>query len=402
MQQLNLISRTFIVCFLLLLTACNSSSSSSPCCSSSSSSSSSSGGSILPPSNPTLLPLSVTGTQINNSNGTSVHLHGVATTDLHAIYKGLYVPGMSGGTESSQNIIDHINMINDPLWNNANTIRLTVHPLVNDEVGQHGWTLVDPVFFINNIIQPAVNTVIESGRYAIIDWHYVGESWTGSNADRTVDFWNRMSALYANHPNVIFEIFNEPGSGTWNSWQQTAQGWVNAIRSGDWSQYGLANTPAANNLILVGGPYWSSTLPQSPSDNFFSGDNIVYVTHIYPFHTTSGIPNWANYTLQFHPVFFTEWGYENNSDANVTIGTASSYGTQFQSYINSHSNAHWIAWNWSPTYRSVMFDTNYVLLGNGQSTQASRFHGGNADTNENYMGQFVVDWLNSLGFGNVE
>ena len=312
------------------------------------------------------------------------------------------MPGMEGGSPGVQNIVDYIGMINDPLWTNANIIRLCIHPWVDDEVGQHGWDLVEPEFYISNIIEPAIDAVVSAKRYAIIDWHYVGEGWTGGNETKTVDFWNRMAAIYANHPNVIFELFNEPGGGSWNDWQQTAQGWVNAIRSGNWSQYGLSSTPAADNLIIVGGPSWSQTLPQSSSDTFFTGGNIAYANHIYPAHSGNGIPNWADYTLQNHPVIFTEWGYENNSDANVTEGTASSYGYEYQSYVNAHPNAHWIAWNWSPTYRSVMFDKNYVLLGNGNSTQESRFHGGNADTYENYMGQFVVDWLNALGYGNVE
>lgn len=331
-----------------------------------------------------------------------MHLHGVATTDLHAIYKGLYVPGMQGGSPGVQNITDHIGMIEDPLWANANIMRLTVHPFVDDEVGQHGWDLVEPDFYLDNVLQPAVSAVVEAGRYAVIDWHYVGESWTGSNETNTVDFWNRVASIYANHPNVIFEIFNEPGGGSWNDWAQTAQGWVDAIRSGDWSDYGLPSTPPADNLIIAGGPSWSQVLPTSSSDQFLTGGNIAYAVHIYPEHIGGGIPNWAEYTLARRPVIFSEWGYENNDDANVTVGTASGYGEQFQSYVNSHDNAHWIAWNWSPTYRSVMFDVNYVLLGNGQSTQSSRFHGGNPDTYDNYMGQFVVDWLNSLGFGNVE
>jgi hypothetical protein len=348
-----------------------------------------------------LLPLHVEGKNILNSRGNVVHLHGVATTDLHAIYKGLYVPGMQGGTPGTQNIYDHIGMIKDPLWANANIMRLTVHPIVNDEVGQHGWDLLEPDFYMTNILEPAVGAVTSAKRYAIIDWHYVGESWTGTEAN-TVDFWNRVAAVFANHPNVLFELFNEPGGGSWESWRQTAQGWINAIRSGNWSQYGLPNTPPADNIIITGGPSWSQVLPQSSADAFFTGGNVVYANHIYPAHTGGGIPNWAEYTLQSHPVMFTEWGYENNSDANVTVGTASSYGYMYQSYVNSHPNAHWIAWNWSPTYRSVMFDKNFVLLGNGNSTQESRFHGGNEDNYENYMGQFVVDWLNSLGYGNVE
>jgi len=275
----------------------------------------------------------------------------------------------------------------------------------------HGWsTYNDSEEYLNNIIDPAVQYVINRGYYAIIDWHYEGNysgkqhSWNDPVIiENTCNFWNHVASKYANHPNVIFEIFNEPGDGLWNDWQETAQReWVDLIRY----------THNADNLIIVGGPSWSQVLPMSSSDNFFTGGNIVYSCHIYPLHISvndnnemSG-PNWIEYTAELSPVMITEWGYENNSGANVTVGTTSGFGIPFKNYIDSFPNVGWTAWCFDYVYRSAMFDVNWNLLGNGNSTPSTRFHDTEAglrfeqfmettaeDTNENYMGLFVKQWL---------
>jgi aryl-phospho-beta-D-glucosidase BglC (GH1 family) len=219
---------------------------------------------------------------------------------------------------------------------------------VSDETGNHGWLHYDPDFYFNNIIDPAVQHVISKGMYAIIDWHYVGTSWTQSDVSQnTLAFWvgsgswSGIASKYANNPNVIFELFNEPGGGEWSSWKSTAQGWISQIRS-----------KGANNIVIVGGPNWSQTMPQSSGD-LLTSDNIVYACHIYPSHIGGGIPNWIEYVSSVAPVMMTEWGYENNSDANVTTGTASSYGNTFKNYINGKTNVGWIAWCFDYCYRSL-------------------------------------------------
>jgi hypothetical protein len=133
-------------------------------------------------------------------------------------------------------------------------------------------------------------------------------------------------------------------------------------------------------------------MPQSASD-LIDRDNIVYACHIYPAHSGGGMPNWIEYVSTVAPVMMTEWGYENNSDANVTTGTKSSYGQMFREYVDAKPQVGWIAWCFDYCYRSVMCDMNWKLLGNGDSTSSTRYHGGNEDTYENYMGYFVKDWL---------
>jgi hypothetical protein len=320
----------------------------------------------------TALKLHTSGKWIVDSNNTNVVLKGVALADLDAIYKG----------DRNQNVPTTAMSIIDigcsSGWS-VDVFRLTVHPEVSDETGSHGWLHYSADDYFNNILNPAVSYIISKGKYAIIDWHYVGANWNdGTVSSNTTNFWNYVAAKYANNANVLFEIFNEPGnSGNWSDWKSKAQTWVNNIR----------NTIKADNIIIVGAPNWTQALPQSTGD-LLSGTNIAYACHIYPQH---GIPNWMDWAANNVPVIMTEWGFE--SGATDPVNGTSSWGNQYKSFINGKGNVSWTAWCFDFVYRSVMFDKNWVLLGNGQSTSSSRFHGGPDDNSTNYMGQFAKTWL---------
>jgi hypothetical protein len=324
--------------------------------------------------------LHVEGKWIKDGTGNPVTLHGVALADLDAIYKG------DRNQAVTTTLFDIIDRGCAEGWY-IDVFRLTVHPEVRDETGSHGWLHYDPSQYFTRILDPAVRYAIKKGKYVIIDWHYIGARWDVPEvAANTKRFWlgsgawHGVAALYANNPNVLFELFNEPGSGTWSDWKVTAQEWIKDIRS-----------KGANNIIIVGGPSWSQVIPQRSSE-LIPGANIAYACHIYPVHVRWSIPDWIEYVSGVAPVIMTEWGFEKNGPVAVD-GTASSYGRKYKAYINSKPNVGWVAWCFDFVYRPVMFDTRWVLLGNGQSTRATRFSGGPDDTPDNYMGQFVKTWL---------
>ncbi|MBN1698545.1 MAG: cellulase family glycosylhydrolase [Spirochaetales bacterium] len=324
-----------------------------------------------PGSGGTVPALHADGNWLKDSNNNNVRLKGVALADLDAIYKGDRNQRVN---TTAMSIID----IGCSSGWNVDVFRLTVHPEVSDETGSHGWLHYSADDYFNNILDPAVQHCIQKGKYAIIDWHYVGVSWDDGNVVRnTENFWNYIAPKYADHPNVMFELLNEPGQGSWSGWKSRAQQWVNLIR----------NNHGADNIILIGGPNWSQVTPGSTGD-LLSGGNLAYVCHIYPQH---GVPNWIDWVANNAPTFMTEWGYE--SGAPNPVNGTSSWANQLKSMVNSKPNVNWTAWCFDFVYRSVMFDTNWVLLGNGQTTSSSRFHGGPDDNSTNYMGQFVKSWL---------
>ena len=324
--------------------------------------------------------LHVEGKWVRDAAGNPVTLRGVALADLDAIYKG----DRSQAVHTT--VFDIIDKGCAEGWN-VDVFRLTVHPEVNDETGSHGWLHDAPDDYFARILDPAVRYVISRGKYVIIDWHYVGANWRIPDvAANTESFWlgkgawKGIAATYANNPNVLFELFNEPGAGSWVEWKVAAQRWIDGIRS-----------RGASNLVIVGGPVWSQVMPQRATD-LINGANIVYACHIYPEHARWGMPRWIEYVSGVAPVIMTEWGFEKDGPEPVN-GTASSFGKKYRAYIDARPNVGWVAWCFDSVYRSVMFDTHWVLLGNGQSTRDSRFSGGPDDTPDNYMGQFVKTWL---------
>ncbi len=317
--------------------------------------------------------LHVDGKWIRDAAGAAVTLRGVALADLDAIYKG---HRNRGGTTT--NVSDIIDRGCEEGWK-IDVFRLTVHPDVKDETGVHGWVHYAPQEYFRRILDPAVQHAISRGRYVIVDWHYVGaEWWLPEVAARTEEFWlgkgdwPGVAALYADNPNVLFELFNEPGPGRWSDWKPTAARWVAGIRA-----------RGAGNIVLVGGPSWSQVMPQTDGD-LIPGPNIAYACHIYPAHAKNGMPRWIEFVSGKAPVIMTEWGYERGGAMPVD-GTTSSFGIPFRRSIDSRPNVGWVAWCFDFVYHPVMFDARWVLLGNASSSPA--------DSSESYMGEFVKTWL---------
>ena len=69
----------------------------------------------------------------------------------------------------------------------------------------------------NKVIEIADN-VIDLDMYVIIDWHILMDNNPNTHKEEAKEFFREMSTLYADTPNVIYEICNEPNgnSVTWD------------------------------------------------------------------------------------------------------------------------------------------------------------------------------------------
>src|SRR5690606_18847362 len=72
------------------------------------------------------------------------------------------------------------------------------------------------------------------------------------------------------HPNVIYEIFNEPDKETWPEVKAYSTEVIAAIRAID-----------PDNIILIGCPQWDQDIHLVAADPIKNVSNIMYTVHYY-------------------------------------------------------------------------------------------------------------------------
>ncbi len=195
--------------------------------------------------------------------------------------------------------------------------------------------------YIDRLIRPAVERAASKGLYAILDFHQIADIDEDTDAQAR-EFWRAVAPRFTDYPNVLFEVFNEPvrvcGSEAWASIRPFAQAWVDLIRES-----------APDNLILVAGPVWAQNI-RGAVEAPISGGNIVYVSHIYPEHWSLEVADEARGCAARHPVFLSEWGYDNDSPRGRFADVAG-YREGLVRLVEE-TGMSWTAWvlsdNWYP------------------------------------------------------
>lgn len=194
--------------------------------------------------------LHVSGTQLTDAAGNPVQLRGVSTLGL-AWYPEFV------NEAAFRTIRDD--------WG-ANTVRLAMYTCEDG-----GYMTGGDRDALEALIDKGVNICGDLGMYAIIDWHILSDGDPNTHADAAEDFFNRMSARYADRPHVLYELCNEPNGSKvpWKVIKRYADRIIPVIR---------ANAPDA--VILCGTPTWSQdvqTVAADPVDDA----NTMYVLHFY-------------------------------------------------------------------------------------------------------------------------
>ncbi len=281
--------------------------------------------------------LSVSGNKIINSRGEQVILKGVNIADpQHLDTKPWERPGVTARSIAS--------LATDEYF--AKVIRLPILP-GDPNYPNEGFFSQTTGYdkYYTNHIKPLVDEITSKGVYVIIDLHYISDY---SNLyPKVKEFWTFMAPKFKDNPYVIYEVMNEPiNPNNWDTWKNTiAQPAVDLIR-----QY------APKNLVLVGGPYWSSNI-LGAATNPVVGTNIAYVAHIYSNQTEKMWNDRYMPVIQKFPVFVTEWGFE----VGGTEGGDINFGRSFESWMTANKLS-WTAWTFDNKWGPRMFYTDWTQI----------------------------------------
>ena len=151
---------------------------------------------------------------------------------------------------------------------------------------------------LKQLVRDGVSYATELGMYVIVDWHILSDCDPNQNKDEAIAFFREMSEAFTDNDNVLYEICNEPNSGTsWDSIKSYAEEVIPVIRE---------QKPDA--VILVGTPTWSQEIDKAAASPL-TFDNVMYTLHFYAGTHKDDLRNRLETCAQNNlPVFVSEFG----------------------------------------------------------------------------------------------
>ncbi len=151
---------------------------------------------------------------------------------------------------------------------------------------------------LKQLLRDGVSYATELGMYVIVDWHILSDCDPNQNKDEAIAFFREMSEAFVDNDNVLYEICNEPNSGTsWDSIKSYAEEVIPVIRE---------QKPDA--VILVGTPTWSQEIDKAAASPL-TFDNVMYTLHFYAGTHKDDLRNRLEACAQNNlPVFVSEFG----------------------------------------------------------------------------------------------
>ena len=207
---------------------------------------------------------------------------------------------------------------------------------------------IESTKFTEKIIEGA----IKSGIYVIVDWHS-----HGIHTAEAKQFFGTMANKYADCPNIIWEIFNEPVFQSWDAVRDYSEQIIDTIR---------AHSP---NVILVGCPHWDQDLNLVADNPIRGRENIMYTMHFYAATHKEQLRNRYDSALAMGvPIFVSESACcEANGDGVIDLD-------EWNTWIDwcEANKISWVTWSISSKEETCsMLLPSASITGNWQQTDLS-------------------------------
>ncbi|MBQ3416106.1 MAG: glycoside hydrolase family 5 protein [Clostridia bacterium] len=291
--------------------------------------------------------LYVDGTSIKNKRNKNFTLKGVS----------------SHGLQWYSDIITYDNLKNLKESWNINVFRIAMYTSENGYISNKEE--------IKNKVIEIANNVIDLDMYAIIDWHILRDNDPNTYKEDSKEFFNEISNLYADKPNVIYEICNEP-NGNSISWDKHVKPYAEEIIP-------IIRQNSPKSLIIVGTPTWCQEV-NAAADNRLDFDNILYSCHFYAGTHGEDLRKNVEYALsKGAPIIISEWG------TTDMTGNGSIYTDKANEWIDflNKNNLSWINWSFSnksegsaiilPTYTLINEETGLSNDFNDYLTDSGKY-----------------------------
>ncbi len=266
---------------------------------------------------------------VSASTGEPVQLKGYST---HGLQWFPYVTGTGGTVE---------NMVNDF---NVQVIRLAMY-VKEWDLGRQNFAgyLGEHANIYEEQVRPLILDAIANDIYVIVDWHIHWNNPTTANphwtaqpyTDEAKTFFNMVATEFGSHPNVIYEIMNEPGHDI--SWSQ--------IKAHAYSVYDEIRAIDSDNLILVPSPNWSQDILTPSQDPLNGVENVAYTMHFYA--QSHNFRSAAEQALDNGiAIWVSEWGMSDFT-GNGQIDTSENGTSDLWVDWMRDRNISWLAWNFA-------------------------------------------------------
>lgn len=262
--------------------------------------------------------LRVEGTQLVSESGEPVQLRGMSSGGLQSCFQFF-----------NDDVCD--TLIQD--WG-CTVIRLamTSHGLDN------GYTYFPDRYF--NEVCGYLDTLIEHGVYVIVDWHILFDGDPTEYQEDAIDFFSRISAIYGDYPNIIYEVCNEPNGMRYDD-PEAPVDWDNVIKPYAETVIAAIRENDPDNVIIVGTPNWSQDVDEA-SLNPIDDDNIMYTLHFYAgSHGQDHMDKVITAVENGLPIFCTEWGVSLDSGNSGVFYTET---LEWMDLLNEY-NISWCNWS---------------------------------------------------------